>query len=174
MNKLNKKGQMNIGVIIMLFIGIIVSIALLVPIADTTGLMTTKQETDNQSISTVTGYVDDDDVNESINYSIYTQSAWKVIECPLTSVAIRNGAGTALVDDIDYTLDEDNGRFSLLNTTKTAPATALNLTYIDYTYCADGYNTSASSRSIANLILIFSTLAIFAFVLIGIKNEWFK
>ena len=173
MNKINKKAETNIGVLIMLFIGIVVAIALINPIADTTGQMTTKQSTDNQSISTVTGFVDGNEVDETVNYSIYSQSDWKVISCPLESVAIRNGVGTALVADTDYTLDAANGRFSLLNTTKTVPDTALNLTYADYTYCADGYNTNSGSRTIANLVVIFSALAILGFVALGLKREWF-
>lgn len=164
---------MTLGVIVMLFIGIIVAIALLVPIADTTGLMTKKQGTDNQSVSIVTSYINETAINESINYTIYDQSAWKILECPLTSVVIRNGAETALAVDVDYTLYASEGVYSLLNGTKLVPATSLNLTYVDYEFCADGYNTSAGSRSIAGLIVTFATLAIVAFVLVGIKNDWF-
>ena len=170
---MNRKGQANIGIFIILFIGIIVAVVLFTSITTTTGQMTSKQTGTNQSVNTVTGYVDDNNVNESINYSIYSQSVWKVADCPLTSVAIRNGAGTALTDDTDYTLDESKGRFSLLNTTKTVPATALNTTYVDYSYCADGYNKDSSSRTIVRLILIFGALAILAFVTIGVK-EWIK
>ncbi len=174
MNRLNKKGEATLGMIVMLFVGIIVALALFTPIADTTAQMTTKQVGTNQSASTVLAFEGDNEVNETINFSIFTQSNWKTIECPLTSVAIRNGAGTALVADTDYTLDASNGRFSLLNTSLTVPDTALNLTYTDYTYCADGYNTNSGSRTIANLVLIFSALIIFAFVIQGIKGEWFK
>lgn len=173
MNKINKKGQASIGMIVMLFVGIIVAVALFVPIMNTTAQMTTKQSGDNQSVSTVTGFIDGNNVNETFNYSIYTQSAWKVLECPLTSVVIRNGVGTDLVADTDYTLDAANARYSLLNTTDTVPDTALNLTYVDYTYCADGYNTNSGSRTIANLVLIFSALAILGFVALGLKKDWF-
>ncbi len=175
MNRLNKKGEVaSLGMIVMLFVGIIVALALFAPIADTTALMTTKQVTENQSVSTVLAFESDELVNETINFSIFTQSNWKTIECPLTSVAIRNGVGTALVADTDYTLDANNGRYSLLNTSLTIPSVALNLTYADFTYCADGYNTSGGSRSMANLTVIFSALIIFAFVLLGIRGEWFK
>jgi hypothetical protein len=167
---MKKKGQIGIGLFVTLFIGIIFAIAMLNPIASTTNQMTDKQDTTNQSISTITGYVSDSAVDESINYSIYSQSAWKVIDCPLTSVEIRNGAGTVLTSATDYTLDEDNGRFSLLSTVNTYPSTTLNLTYVDYTYCADGYAKDGSSRSIINIILIFSALTILAFSLIGIKD----
>jgi len=160
---MNKKG--NVGMFVILFVGVIVALALFSPIMNTTNLMTSKQTTTNKSIDVSSAYVSDNEVNESINFTIYSQSAWKQSDCPLTSVAIRNGAGTTLTKDTDYTLYASEGVFSLLNTTKTVPATSLNLTYVDFTYCADGYNTSASSRSIAKLVLVFCALAILAFVL---------
>ena len=162
---MNKKGEIGIGGIVILFVGIIFALALLSPIADTIGLMQNKQVVSNQTVSTVTGYVDDNNVNESINYSVRTQSAWKVIDCPLGSVVVRNAPGTTLVLNADYTLDANNGRYSLLNTSDTVPATALNLTYADYDYCADGYNKDTGSRSMLGLILLFSSLIILGFVL---------
>ena len=162
---MNKKGELNIGGIVILFIGIIFSFALLSPIADTIGLMQNKQVVENQSVSVVTGYVSEEEVNESINYSVKTQSAWKVIDCPLGSVVVRNAPGTILVLDTDYTLDANNGRYSLLNTSDTIPSVSLNLTYTDYDYCADGYNKDSGSRSMLGLILLFSSLIILGFVL---------
>ena len=162
------------GVIIMLFIGIVVAIALLNPIADTTSQLTTKQTTSNESVNVITAAINDTNVNESINFTIYSQSAWKQLECPLESVTIRNGgAQDDLTANTDYILYADAGVYSLLNTTKTIPEATENGTYVDYTHCADGYNTSAGSRSIANITVIFSALALFAFVLVGIKSEWF-
>ena len=162
---MNKKGELNIGGIVILFVGIIFALALLAPIADTIGLMQNKQEIDNQSVSTVTGYITAQEVNESINYSVRTQSAWKVIDCPLGSVVVRNDPGTILVLNTDYTLDANNGLYSLLNTSDTIPATSINLTYVDYDYCADGYNKDSGSRSMLGLILLFSSLIILGFVL---------
>ncbi len=168
---MNKKGQVGLGVIIMIFIAVILGIALFIPIINTSNQMTSKQDISNQSVSTVDAWVNANDVNESINFTIYTQSDWKKLECSLGSVAIRNGAGTALTKDTDYLVYADEGVFSLLNTTKTIPTTALNLSYVDYNYCADGYNTSSGSRSIIGIILIFTALAIFASTLPGVK-EW--
>ncbi len=173
MNKLNKKGEGGIGLIVMLFVGIIFAIALLVPIANTTSEMTTKRVVDNQSVSVVTGYTDGNNVDNSTNYSLQTQKAWKIVDCPLGSVVLRNGASTALTLDTDYTLDANNGRFSLLNTSNTIPSISLNLTQADYTHCADGYNTSSGARSIANITVIFSALIIFGFVIAGIKDKFF-
>lgn len=160
----NKKGA-GFGEILILFIGIIFAIALLAPIFNTQAEMTTKQTGVNLSVSTVTAFIDIVGVNESFNFTIYENSDWKQVSCPLSSVAIRNGVGTALTADTDYTLYANEGVYSLLNTTKTIPDTALNLTYVDFTYCLDGYNTNSGARSIASFIGLFAVLALLAFVL---------
>jgi len=170
MNRMNKKGQLTIGQIVMLFTVAIVAIALIVPIFDTQAVMTSKQVDENKSVSTVTAYTDGQEVDEAINFSIITQSAWKQVDCPLTSVAIRNGVGTALTSAVDYTLDDANGRYSLLNTSKTIPDVSENITYVDYTYCADGYNKDSGARGIGRLPGLFAALALMAAMVFGIKD----
>lgn len=162
---MKKKGEMSVGAYVLIAVGILVAIALLNASAESTSVMTQKQSVANQSISVVGAYVGANEANESVNFTIYSQSDWKVLDCPLTSVVLRNGAGTALAAETDYTLYDNEGVFSLLNTTKTVPGTSLNLTYADYSYCADGYNTNSGSRTIANLIIVFGSLMILAFVL---------
>ena len=162
---MNKKGEMSMGILVMIFVGVIFSFAMIPIIADTVGGMVNKQLGVNSSISVVTAYESEFEVNETLNFTIFTQSVWKQVDCPLTSVALRNGAGTALVEDADYTLYANQGVFSLLNTSLTEPQTALNLTYADYTFCLDGYNTGAGSRGMLNLLVIFVALMVLAFVL---------
>ena len=162
MNKLNKKGESNIGMFVMMFIVVILGVALFVPTMDTANQMTSKQVETNQSQSLVTAYLNESTVLETVNYTIRTQSDWKQLECPLTAVTIRNGPGTDLVEDTDYVLYDEYGIFSLLNTSLTYPTVAVNDSYVDYTYCADGYNTNSGARSIIAIVLIFFALAIFA------------
>jgi hypothetical protein len=162
---MNKKGEMTIGSIVLLVVAILFGLALINSIGESTNAMTEKQSVDNQSISVVSAFVEANEVNESVNFTIYSQSDWKVQDCPLTSVVLRNGASTELTADTDYVLYANEGVYSLLNTTDTVPATSLNLTYADYDYCADGYNKDSGSRSTANLILIFSTIMLLAAVL---------
>lgn len=162
---MNKKGELSFGGIIIMFVGIIFALALMTPILDTIGSMSNKQLGVNSSISVVSAYESETEVNETFNYTIFTQSAWKEIDCPLESVVLRNGAGTTLTVTTDYLLYASNGVFSLVNTSLTEPQTALNLTYVDFTYCADGYNKDASSRSMLVLIVIMTALALLAFVL---------
>lgn len=169
----DKRGQVSIGLIVLLVIGVIVALTLIREIASNQNIATQKQTKSNQSVATTTAYVGANEVNTSKTFTIYAQDAWRIAECPLTSVAIRNGAGTALTADTDYTLTATTGIFSLKNTTKTVPATGLNLTYVDYSYCGDGYNVDGGARGIAGTWVLFSALAILAFVTIGVKT-WVK
>lgn len=162
---MNKRGEMGVGGFVLLFIGVVVILALMSPIFNSQAQMTDKSTTSNQSVSTVTAYVDDDDVNESKTFTILEQDAKQQAFCDLSSVAVRNGAGTALTLDTDYELDATAGTFNLLNTSKTIPSVALNLTYVDYTFCGDGYVYSSGGRSVAGIIGVFSALALLGFVL---------
>ena len=166
---MNKKGQIGIGGIVLMFIGIIVAVALLSPIFASQNVMTDKQSTTNQSIDVSSAYLSASEVNESVVFTVYSQSTWKQAECPLTSVVLRNIGGDTLTITTDYVLDADAGTFTLVDTAATQDS---NITYVDYTYCEDGYNTGAGSRSIANLIGLFAILAIVFFVLAksGIVN----
>lgn len=161
----NKKGALGIGGIVLLFIGIVFGLALLTPIADTVGGMTNKQVASNVTTSIVSAFGGDNNVSEEVNFTLYTQSAWKQVDCPLSSVVIRNGAGTVLTDATDYTIDRATGIYTLGNTSNTVPATSLNITYADYTYCLDGYNKDSGSRSMLTLILVFTAMILLGFVL---------
>lgn len=162
---MNKTGQINLAAILMIFIGVIFAVALLNPIAQIQNKMVAKQVTSNQSNDVASAYLTNITVNTTLDLPIYTQSNWKTQKCPLTLVALRNGAGTTLTSGTDYALNASEGTYTLLNTANTQPATSLNQTYADYTYCADGYNTDNASRSMASLILLFAVLALLAFVL---------
>lgn len=170
---MNSKGQISIGTLILLLIGIIVAVTLIAPIASNQNIATSKQSISNQSVSTTTAFVDANNVNESKTFTAYAQDTWRQNECPLTSTAIRNGAGTALANATDYILNDVTGTYTLKNTTKTIPSAALNITYVDYSYCAEGYNVDNGSRGIAGTWVLFAALALLAFATIGIR-EWIQ
>jgi hypothetical protein len=170
---MNKKGQVApVGEILLISIAIIIGVAMVGQVFDTQSQVTEKQSTDNKSINVSSAWVGDNEVNESINFTIYSQSDWKESECPLTSVVLRNGAGDDLTLTTDYLLYTSEGVFSLVNTTNTIPDTSLNLIYVDYTYCEDGYNTSTSSRGVAGLWGIFGALIILSAAVYGVRR-WF-
>ena len=180
----NKKGEASLGVIILTFIGIIVAIALLVPIFDTQAQMTTLQsavETTNLSANGCSlVVVGGAEVNESVAACNLTAGAWyptgdwRILDgqCALSSVVVANAAGDALVLDTDYELFASTGIIRMLNTTSTNES-ALGFNVVaNYDYCAEGYNTSGSSRTMATLIGLFAALALMAFSLewMGVTN----
>jgi len=171
---MNRKGESNpMTLLVFALLIVVIGVVFITIVADTASLQTKKQVTTNQSIPVTTAYIDSNNVNTSINYTIYSQSNWKKTECPLTSVAIRNGAGTSLTANTDYILYANEGVFSLKNTTKTVPSTSLNLTYVDDTHCSDGYLTSSADRSLANLWTTFMILALIA-ILAGVAFKLIK
>lgn len=167
---MNKSGQLGLGVIILMFIGVIVGITLMQGVFDTQNLVTQKQSVSNQSVDVESAWIDATTTNETIVFSIYSQSEWKQARCPLTSVAMRNMGGDDLTVTTDYVLDADEGTFTLVDSAGNQDS---NITYVDYSYCADGYNPDASSRGIAGLWGIFVALIILSIAVLGIR-KWLK
>jgi len=100
--------------------------------------------------------VSDSDCNVTLtNYP----TGWKTEDCPLTSVAINNGTGTALTSGTDYNVDTSTGIYQMLNTTATMNLTGNN-TYGFYTYCQDNYLNIGWGRSVTNLVGGFFAIAL--------------
>ncbi len=180
----NKKGEIGLGGIVMIFIGIIVALALVGPIFNAQGQMTkllpvTGQST-NLATSCMVNLVGDIDfsVNESVAACNITASAWYPVgdwrrlesQCYISSVTVRNATLDFTVDT-DYEVFADQGIIRMLNTSGTQTGYA-NTTIIDYSYCGEGYNKDSSSRTIATLIGLFAVLALMAFSLewMGVTN----
>lgn len=170
---MNKKGESDaLTYIIVMFVVLIIGLIFVSIIGNLTTAQTEKQTVTNESINVASAFIDGNTVNTSVNYTIYAQSDWKKKECPLSSVALRNGAGTSLTSGTDYLLYANDGVFSLKNTTKTIPDTALNLTYADSTHCPYGYMTGAD-KSLANLWTLMFILAVLG-VAVGGAVKFFR
>jgi hypothetical protein len=174
MNKMNKKGA-TIGLLIMIFIGVIVGIALFSASADQVAIGTTKatatDETTNLTTSCYTagGLVNESNANCNITVT-NAPTGWKVTDCPLESVVVTNATGTALTLSTDYNLFASTGVVQMLNTAATNTTNLGENVLIDYSYCRDGYNKDSSSRTILNIILIFLAIAIMAIVIPGFRD----
>lgn len=176
------KGQIGMGGIIMMFIGIIVIVAAFIPtIFDTQNTMTDKQSIVNEVQSLTNAYNTSNVINETGTNSNITitnaPSGWKVSLCPIENVVITNASGTTLTVSDDYTVDASTGTIKFKNTAATNLSTFAsggtnNDSYISYDYCADGYNTEGSSRTMASLIGLFSVLALLAFVILYVKFNY--
>ena len=170
MNKINKKGEMDLGgltmgQIVVFFIGVIVILALIPQIYNTQAEMTTKQTFENDSV-TYAGTEAEGQINASYSMDLAkAQTGWRENECPITLSSVTNNNGTALTENTDYTFTGSTGNFSLLNTytANWTLSNGNNLTLINGTYCKEGYNTGSGARGIAGIIGLMSAIALMAF-----------
>jgi len=161
--------QKTFGVLIVLFLGIIVVLALMPSIAEQTNTMTEKFTVYNVSL----------DVNGSIlanssgntTFYMYTtpkQAGWKITDCPISNLVVRNGSNDTLVLNTDYTANLSLGRIAPTGACLNWNSTGVygsNISRIDYTYCEEGYITSSAGRSITKMILLFAALGLLVFAI---------
>jgi len=172
---MNKKGQevAGVGELVFIFIAIIIGIAMISSIINTQDLVTEKQTMVNDSI-TYSGLSDEDQINESLQFNVTkAQSDWRTTSCPISSYTFTNSTGTEYEETTDYVFTPAYGNFTLVNTAKVnASMQSDNKTYVSYSYCDTGYNTSSSSRGVARLWGIFGALIILSAAVYGIRR-WF-
>lgn len=171
----NKKAEQKIllGIVMAIFIIAIVALALIPEIFNQQAVMTSKQPISDESEDVSDAVISRGEVNESVNFTVTNYpSGWKITDCPLESFTVSNST-TAFTEDTDYEINLSTGVWNLLNTSATINLTIdANTTYSNYTFCADGYNTSSGARSMAGLIGLFAALALaIAIAAIGLK-EW--
>ncbi len=149
--------------ILMIFVGLIIAIVFLQSISNSVFNQTNTFTSDNETFTV-----------GAINVSVSTTG--------------RDLVGTGTVDN--FSVVSGKGNFTgliisdgLVNGTKTVILTANdtatnfvgNEVNVSYTYNPEGYLTSSSDRSIANLIVIFGTLAALVFVIVMLaKNGMFE
>lgn len=149
------------GKLILGFFTLILGVSLIVPMTSNSNIVTTKLTVANEANAFTPVSVNE--INETeVHTMTNNPTSWKVNDCPLTSVSIKNASGgTALTETTDYVLDASTGTFTLVNNTNTvAMIGADNNTYVDYSYCGDDYLNLSWGRSMLNLIGGFFALAI--------------
>ena len=91
-------------------------------------------------------------------------TSWKVADCPLTLVTVSNGTigvGTDLTLTTDYLITLTTGDLTFLDTAAVNQTfLSDNATYIDYTYCDDGYMNLTWGRTGINLVAGFFALGL--------------
>jgi len=166
--------EITIGAIIILFIGIMVVLAVLPEIGTQTAEMTTKNNVVNESIDISTARNSTGGINLTVsNFTIANiPTGWKITNCPIESVLWGNLTTDKTVTS-DYNFYATSG---ILQVLPSAIMTVdfVNDTFIDYTYCLDGYITSGSGRSMAGLIVLFSALALVAFAIFFALKGWLE
>ena len=178
-----EKKDKTISVFMTAFIGVLLAVALIGTLADTSNTATSKLTASDESYNlTGIGCYQGGQVNgtadANCNITVtYAPTGWEQEDCPLTSVVVTNSTGTALTLDTDYYLFPSTGIVQMLNTTDTDVGSMGDDVLIDYSYCGDGYLNSSWGRTIldtnvgmfAIAILIIAIAA--AYVLLGKKGD---
>ena len=149
MNKMNKKGEVGIGMIVISFVGIIVALALLNPIVDTTGDMTTTREIINLSITTA-----------AVNGTVTLPGRENI-----TVITVQNESEDFTDNFAVVTRNSGGGLAILLKTLDSAADANIDegLVNVSYELKPQGYSDSSGARGIINIVLIFAAIAIMAF-----------
>lgn len=180
----DKRGAVNIGPIIVLFVGIVIGIVFLVIISTSTASITTLATATNETFNLTssgcydgTGWVNTS--NTACNYTVtYNPPKYNFgSNCPTSSLTITNKTGSTLTVNTDYILYSSTGIVSFLNTTGNNRTNigGGNITYISYQYCPYGYAADSGSRSVVNIITLIATLGLLAFAIYYVwKQGWFE
>ena len=150
----------SVSKIVIGFFMIILGLALIVSVADSSALVTTKLNVVNETIDISSARNASGGINiTASNFTIANvPTGWKVDECPISSVTYGNNSE-------DYTLSTDYNFYAASGIVQVLPSAESNDnndndTFIDYTYCPDAYVNVAWGRSVLNLVAGFFALAI--------------
>jgi len=150
---MNRKGEVSIGSILMVFVAIIVAIALLIASAQNLSVTSAVR-----TYNTTTG---DDTVTLAANGARIDLLGQELISTPVLHNASDNSG--LVINVANYTVGEhvstSTGVKSIFIQTDAAQfaSTAVNITY---TYGGEGFVTDGGARSVIGLIIIFAALAI--------------
>jgi len=153
---MNKKG-LELGGMLMIFLGIVLGLVFIVAIAD------------NQAPLTNTASIVNTTVTFPANGSTLTLLGQALVGS-VTAVNATDGEAVPASNFSTANLVQSNGEYRLVltNLDSTWNAESVNLSY---TYEPVGYNTNSSNRTIWGIVLIFFALAVFSMALPGVR-EW--
>lgn len=150
----------NVSKIIIGFFMIIVGLSLIASIANNSEAATSLTDIINETIDISTARNDSGGINiTASNFTITNApTGWKTTGCLISGVLYGN-------DTLDYTVTTDYIVYASSGILQVMPSAEANdnndnTTYIDYTFCPDGYITIAWGRSILHLVAGFFALAI--------------
>jgi hypothetical protein len=170
-----------ITVFMTMFIGLLLALALIGTIADTSSTVTSKTNAPSESYNLQTlGCYEGGEVNgtDDVNCNLTVTNAptgWKSEDCPLTNVVVTNNTGTALTLDTDYLVFDTTGIIQMLNTTSTVNTSLGNVAKVTYTYCGSNYLNSSWGRTMLGTNVGIFAMAILIMAIAGtlyyLKNK---
>ena len=116
-------------------------------------------------------------MNQSVNLTVaYPPTYWEETGCALTGFSLHNGS-TEFTADTDYVISARDGRLTMLDTGVSRDS-LVNTTYVNYTYCQDGYMNLSWGRTGINLVPGFFAIAMLLisvalFFSVAKDNQWF-
>lgn len=149
---MDKKGQFNLGVLIMLFIGIIVAVTLFSSTINTIGDGTTIRTFANNTVTSAA-------INSTVTLTGRENT---------TAITVTNSTGTDISSQFSFATTDSSGNLAIVMTTLDAAGTGGNdntAVNTSYSYKPSGYDNTTGGRAMLNLILLISALAIAAFVI---------
>ncbi len=167
------KGQVGIGTLILLFIGIIIVVALLPAIASNISELKDKQTITDETVDFSSARLAGGTINSSVEFSVSNApTGWDIEHCPLTSVTLSNSSGTDWTTSTDYVFTTAHGNFTLKNTVA-VNGSSTNNTLVDYTFCPEGYASTGGARAMAGIILVFAALGLLGFAVYYSVRQFF-
>jgi len=147
------------------FVILIIGVVLVVESATIGLTVTAKSSVDDESfdytVGMLGGSVNETDADSNLTM-VNTPTSWKILDCPLTGIVVKNGSGDETWTlDTDYNVYAASGIVTILNTTLTNTTNNVgNTTLIDYTYCGDDYMNLTWGRTSINLVPGFFAIAL--------------
>jgi len=170
---MNKKGQVTVALLLTLFIGVVVALAIITPIFQNQGTLTDLGNSSNVSYTMPTnGTTSDLTACGQLNTSA-------VVIYNYTNNTGDVGGANAKIGDGNYTITQAIGSTGYIATRIYWDTLAVGYMKAGYKanvsciYEPTGYLHDSSSRNITELWGIMAVLALVAFVLAGVKYEWF-
>lgn len=159
-----------VALLIMIFIGAIVSLTFLDSISNNIAGQTTLLAITNESQDISGARISNEQINESFTFTVTNNpgaSGRKNVS--INGFVIRNDTGAVATITTDYVINVSNGVYNLVNSSFwvfNGTSNQTNGTVRDYNFPSAEYVTDIGSRSIISLILIFAAIAIFIFVIV--------
>ncbi len=146
------------GGIITAFVAVIIGVNLLIPVADTVGVLTgTFSET-----------------NRTFTASNNTAVSFIGTDQNITNVPVFRDGATTLINNSNYTVDINSGLVTMTIAYADDNSVATQVWGVDYSYNRNSFINDAAARSVTNLIPLFFALAIMAAGFLAVRFDMFK
>lgn len=162
--------QKQIGMFIVLTIGIVIAIAMIIGSADTVK-DSTQTHSYTETVNVASAYIAGAKIDNSFQYTLTnapTNTGWRANvngECDVKTITLKNQSGSTL-NTGNYTYYPVTGKLNLTNINPMNLSTSSsNTTTVTYNYCTDNYIPGSSNQAIVGLIILFAAIGILIFVI---------